>query len=296
VPQAEPFDLFRAQRRVLRSTLPALQQLIGLHLCDMWSKDSPQPYPSANYLAERCDVDRKTVLLALKGLREVGAIRVVGFATGKRGHRYDITGLMQLVQREDRSAAATGPSSPPVQDSDRSVLSAPIGPPDGLGSVRQTDPKVTQEVNPGMKPTAARASASLPMEGTPRRKRSKAAEIPLPSDWAPTEAHRGYAAKHGLNIEIEADGLRGWAEGRTAVSWNGTFTTRLANQARWNLERGGAARGARAPVAPQPINDRALAAADEAEARADELARGGSSLAKVFPFDAARTASSARST
>ncbi len=60
--------------------------------------------------------------------------------------------------------------------------------------------------------------------------------------WKPTEQHAAYAAKHGLQLELEVDSSRGWAEGRTAVSWNGTFSTRLANQAKWNRERGNGVR------------------------------------------------------
>jgi hypothetical protein len=69
-----------------------------------------------------------------------------------------------------------------------------------------------------------------------KRKREPVSEAPLPEDWKPTEAHRQYAQLHGIDVELEADAMRGWAEGRTAVSWNGTFRTRLANRARWNRE------------------------------------------------------------
>lgn len=72
----------------------------------------------------------------------------------------------------------------------------------------------------------------------PRAKRAVAPEAPMPADWAPSEAHKAYAAKHGLNLQVEADGFKGWAEGRTALSWNGTFTTRLANSVKFRGERG----------------------------------------------------------
>lgn len=61
-------------------------------------------------------------------------------------------------------------------------------------------------------------------------------EHPIPVDWEPTDAHRAYCAKHGVDLDIEEFGFRGWAEGKTAVSWNGTFTTRLSNRARWNKQ------------------------------------------------------------
>lgn len=59
----------------------------------------------------------------------------------------------------------------------------------------------------------------------------------MPADWAPTDAHRALARRHGLDIDLEGESFRGWAEGRTALSWNGTFTTRLANAAKWKRER-----------------------------------------------------------
>jgi hypothetical protein len=80
--------------------------------------------------------------------------------------------------------------------------------------------------------------AAVKPKRTRRPKRTRAAEVPLPADWAPTKTHAAYAAKHGLDLELEADGLRGWAEGRTQLSWNGAFSTRLANAAKWKRERG----------------------------------------------------------
>jgi hypothetical protein len=59
----------------------------------------------------------------------------------------------------------------------------------------------------------------------------------MPADWQPTEAHVAFAAQHGLDLELEVVAFRGWAEGKSTASWNGTFTTRLANQAKWNRER-----------------------------------------------------------
>ncbi|HKY37219.1 MAG TPA: hypothetical protein VJN18_14850 [Polyangiaceae bacterium] len=58
-------------------------------------------------------------------------------------------------------------------------------------------------------------------------------------------------------------GFCGHNEGRTALSWNGKFTTWLANQAKWNKQRG----GHRVP-APQ------VGVADEAEANAWGRAQG----------------------
>jgi hypothetical protein len=85
-------------------------------------------------------------------------------------------------------------------------------------------------------------------------------EHPMPDDWQPSAAHIAYAAKHGLQLGFEADAFRGWAEGKTALSWNGTFTTRLANAAKWKTGKGAQGstgafaygRGAPAPDRRQP--------------------------------------------
>jgi hypothetical protein len=66
----------------------------------------------------------------------------------------------------------------------------------------------------------------------------------MPPNWQPTEAHRLFAAEHRLNLDLEVASFRGWAEGKALVSWNGTFTTRLANQAKWDLQRRSNGRGA----------------------------------------------------
>lgn len=83
---------------------------------------------------------------------------------------------------------------------------------------------------------------------------------PMPDDWQPSAAHRAYAAKHGLQLDFEADGFRGWAVGQKALSWDGTFTTRLANAAKWKTGKGAQGstgafaygRGAPAPDRRQP--------------------------------------------
>ena len=69
----------------------------------------------------------------------------------------------------------------------------------------------------------------------------------------PRTLELSFAAPHtvtgiGLDVEFEADGFRGWAEGRTQLSWNGAFRTRLANAAKWKLERGGPTRPPRPPL------------------------------------------------
>lgn len=96
-------------------------------------------------------------------------------------------------------------------------------------------------------PSIERARERAPKKG-PKRKQP---ERPIPTEWTPTEAHRAFAARHGLDVELEAIGFRGHFEGKLVASPNGRFTTWLANQVRWNRQRqSGNGRGRSGP--PQP--------------------------------------------
>ncbi len=76
-----------------------------------------------------------------------------------------------------------------------------------------------------------------------RRRREVMSEVPIPDPFVPTDKHRAYCQQHGLDLELERDAFVGWAEGKTAASWNGTFSTRLANSVRFRRERQGSRPG-----------------------------------------------------
>jgi hypothetical protein len=99
---------------------------------------------------------------------------------------------------------------------------------------------IPPDAPPPAPPAADAAASERESKGSRKRraKRETVAPTSLPSDWQPTAAHRDYAVKHGLDVELEADGFRGWADGRQTGSWDGTFSTRLANAAKWKRERG----------------------------------------------------------
>ncbi len=107
---------------------------------------------------------------------------------------------------------------------------------------------VTGQVSlPGVGEAGPAPALQPPVRRTRRGKaKPLAEERPLPADWQPTREHSAYAAEHGLDLGTEVFGFRGWAEGRTAVSWNGTFSTRLSNTVKWARER--AAGGPQRPV------------------------------------------------
>ena len=89
------------------------------------------------------------------------------------------------------------------------------------------------------------APASKPVKKAPRARKARVAavETTIAPDWKPSAAHEAFAAEHGLDLALEVVGFLGWADGRKALSWNGTFTTRLANAAKWAKQRGGSGNG-----------------------------------------------------
>jgi hypothetical protein len=241
---AAPGTDFRAVREAIwGSSLPPVARFVALRMVE----HLPNVAPSVASLAEHTGYDRTSVIRALKTLEESGCI-VVARSFGKRSG-YSLTG--QWPSRANRSRRATGRGEQPVAESDNTSRGERLPP------VAESDTKQTSKADKeaGTPSTVAGHGSKLPFDvpepaevtkpGTRRRSRRQTPahhQVPLPTDWTPTEAHRKYAAEHGLDLECEADGLRGWAEGRTALSWNGTFSTRLANAAKWKRERGGQGR------------------------------------------------------
>lgn len=80
--------------------------------------------------------------------------------------------------------------------------------------------------------TAYEPSEEPPEE---RKKRAKETlrELPLPSDWEPTEEHRKKALASGLDLDHEVELFRLHAEthGRTAKRWNSAFSMWLVKAA-----------------------------------------------------------------
>lgn len=81
----------------------------------------------------------------------------------------------------------------------------------------------TPSLQPSLQPEPGRASG---------RKRPATR---LPEDWQPTETHRTYATEHRLNVDREVFKFRHHAEAndRRQASWNGAFSTWLANAEEW---------------------------------------------------------------
>jgi Helix-turn-helix domain len=229
---SDDIDNLRGTRRhVFRSSVDSSTKLVALALLDHWSP-STETFPSIERLAAWTSLHRTTVLRCLSALERLGAILV----TRQNGasNRYALGQLSLLpVAPRDQSDNATGRTSRPEPV-------APAGP-----TSRTTRLEVSQEVSQEVSHSAARAPEPQ-TKGVQKRKRGRQrqSETAMPPDWEPTDAHREFAAQHQLHLELEVASFRGWAAGKTTVSWNGTFTTRLANQAKWDLQRRSNGRGA----------------------------------------------------
>lgn len=253
------FDLLQAQRAVFRSSIRAPEKLIALALLDHWSRGT-ETFPSVQRLAAWSSLDRTAVMRALQGLERQGAI-VVKRQKGVP-NRYALGQLSLLpVAESDRSPVASGPAPvaesdgletgakpEPVVESDQSSATTSRSerlPPVALSDLtsRSERHEGTQEGTQTRNPLEnTLALEGSPTEGAPKRSgRSKgqapAKLVPIPDDFQPTESHRAFAAKHGIDLELEVIGFKGHYENQRVASPNGRFTTWLTNQAKWNKQR-----------------------------------------------------------
>jgi hypothetical protein len=76
----------------------------------------------------------------------------------------------------------------------------------------------------------------------PAGRARRSVKVPIPDDWTPTEQHRAFAARAGLDVEQSAQRMRDWAAsgGERCVDWNARFRNWLATDAD---RRGGGGRG-----------------------------------------------------
>src|SRR5690606_28509260 len=212
---------------VFRSELGRIEKLLALALLDHWSRAASEPFPSIARLAEWTSCDRRTVMRALRSLEESEVIRVR--RRNGLSSTYELGNLPRLpVSESHRCQKATGDNAtpPPVSECPPTgVRKSPV-------PVSECPPKEPKEGTQGRNPGKGERATSPPMKGARKR------EAPIPTDWQPTEAHRSLASKHGLDVELEALGFRGYFEGKLVASPNGRFTTWLTNQAKWNRQRG----------------------------------------------------------
>jgi hypothetical protein len=63
----------------------------------------------------------------------------------------------------------------------------------------------------------------------PRAKKPPTVEHFMPEGWAPTPAHVAKARERNVDLDLELEKFRNWADNRKALSWNGRFATWLLN-------------------------------------------------------------------
>lgn len=128
-------------------------------------------------------------------------------------------------------------------------------------------PSIAIGTLPGLEPVKAE-------QAKPSRKR---ASVAMPSDFAPGDAHRAFAAEHQLDLTAEFDRFRlhHEAKGSVFASWPAALSTWLSNAVRFASER--RSRGGDGPGGPRspPTAARGSAAGRALVARleAEEAAR-----------------------
>lgn len=102
---------------------------------------------------------------------------------------------------------------------------------------------VTEEIAPTVTTAVTRV--------LPARRKTDKKPAPIPAGWAPTAEHRAFAANHGLDLEREAYGFRGFFEGQAVLSPNGRFATWLSNSASRKDERRALLPAPKPPTTPK---------------------------------------------
>lgn len=233
----ETFNPLAWHRAVLseRCTLDPYERLVLLTLV-MHADGSGESYPGLGKLSSETGVSRRQVIRAVAAIEERGLLRRDRQLRGQGlgSNRYFLQCTPDTSALESLVPPRHYPSAPQA---------LPLVPTGHLPSAPQA-PQLLTELLSGTTQGTTQPAKSRSRSGSKGRKRAELPELPMPDDWQPTDKHKAYAAEHGLTLQLEVDAFLGWAEGKTAKSWNGTFTTRLANQAKWDLQRGGPRKGA----------------------------------------------------
>lgn len=189
--------------------------------------------------------------------RSSNAERQARYRDRHRDSSGDVTGDAEsnVTSNEPRNGQVTGAvtSALPNGVTDRALCLSLSGVSDPISADQIPEVPVTasaRDSEPRAEPWTLEAPGPTRRA---KRSRPKQAEGPLPVNWQPSEAHRAFAAKHGIDLDTEVFGFRGWAEGKLQASWNGAFSTRLSNKVQWAAER--AAKSTTVPFrgpTPQP--------------------------------------------
>lgn len=96
-------------------------------------------------------------------------------------------------------------------------------------SVPEGQKRVSGHPFPPSIPTPDLTSPSPSSDEAEKKRSDRRPEIPLPTDWSPTDAHRLKAQDAGIDLQAAVEAFRDHAEthDRRAVSWNAAFTAWL---------------------------------------------------------------------
>lgn len=74
-----------------------------------------------------------------------------------------------------------------------------------------------------------------------RPKPDKAALVPWPEGWQPSEKQRAYCAKHGIDCDLEVKQFENYCKSKAVqyADYEAGFWTRLHNEVKWSKQRGG---------------------------------------------------------
>lgn len=169
---------------------------------------------------------------AVEGRSPVRVVRQARFLPAGRGRTSD-TYKLELTNRTQESSYSAGPTGHqgPVEDTTNRTESTRLtGQPGMTNRTPVSRDQRSSDQRRDQRSTAIQLDPGLSTTRTKTPKTTKRA-AQLPSDWTPSEAHQAFATKHSLDLDLEVVKFRGHAEAnaRLAKSWNGAFTTWLAN-------------------------------------------------------------------
>ena len=205
-------------------------------------------FPGMGTIASECRVSRRKVVMALDELRRRGIIssELQQYGKGFASNHY------QLALTPPTSALSA-PHAKPSPGAHGAPASAPHAPPVVHPMHQGSAPGAHKLLSELLSSTAQVTAQGRKRPAAPMKdgKPHKARQQEISPDWRPTEAHREFAATHGLALDLEVTAFRGHFDGRKVASANGRFATWLANQAKWNRDRAAASGSRRGAIAVQ---------------------------------------------
>lgn len=196
---------------VIRSdALKGTEKLLYIALLNR-ANSKGESWPSLATLTKDVGVSRGTIVSRLEKLCSLGLIRKTGRVYKHGGQATNVYTILTW----DAPQGGSADSVPPSAGEERGVVQMENG-----GSAGEEHEVLPTEV--------------LPIRSTTHMGK-RSSEKPLPEDWAPSQAHKDYAAEHRLDLGHELFQFKAYAEAndRRQRNWNGAFTSWLGNAKKW---------------------------------------------------------------